>query len=130
MPDKNNNERASSKAGVAAATEVATEVTAAVAAEAVPEDSEIFPGGAEYVLPANGDNVVGVVTTAIAEHEDTLIEIGLVAETGERGLTVDARIDRIAERSQELLSDESRQMLLQLLSRRKQPELAKPADAA
>ena len=63
-------------AGVAAVAEVVTEVDAAVAPEAVPEDTEIFPGGAEYVLPANGDNVVGVVTTAIAEHEDTLIEIG------------------------------------------------------
>jgi L,D-transpeptidase ErfK/SrfK len=63
-------------AGVAAATEVVTDVGAAVAPEVVPQDTEIFPGGAEYVLPANGDNVVGVVTTAIAEHEDTLIEIG------------------------------------------------------
>ncbi|SFF56885.1 glycerol-3-phosphate acyltransferase [Fontimonas thermophila] len=53
---------------------------------------------------------------------NTLIEIGLVTKTGEQGLQVDARIERIAERSQELLSDESRQMLLQLLSRRKQPE--------
>jgi len=33
-------------------------------------------------------------------------------------LIVDARIERIAERSLELLSDESRQTLLQLLSRR------------
>jgi len=35
-----------------------------------------FGGGAEYVLPENGDNVVGVVTTAIAEHEDTLLDVG------------------------------------------------------
>lgn len=61
---------------------------------------------------------------------NTLIEIGLVAETGERGLAVDARIDRIAERSQELLSDESRQMLLQLLARRKPPEAPKPGNAS
>ncbi len=53
---------------------------------------------------------------------NTLIEIGLVTETDERTLAVDARIDRIAERSQELLSDETRQMLLQLLSRRKAAE--------
>ena len=33
-------------------------------------------GGAEYVLPTNGDNVVGSVTTTIAEHEDTLLDIG------------------------------------------------------
>lgn len=50
---------------------------------------------------------------------NTLIGIGLVTEAGDRTLAVDARIDRIAERSLELLSDESRQMLLQLLSRRK-----------
>ncbi len=53
---------------------------------------------------------------------NTLIDIGLVTETGEQSLAVDARIDRIAERSQELLSDESRQMLLQLLSRRRQSD--------
>jgi L,D-transpeptidase ErfK/SrfK len=33
-------------------------------------------GGAEYLIPENGDNVVGTVTTAIAEHEDTLLDIG------------------------------------------------------
>src|SRR5512134_2552530 len=33
-------------------------------------------GGAEYLLPANGDTVIGVVTTAVAEHEDTLLDIG------------------------------------------------------
>jgi len=32
--------------------------------------------GAEYVLPTNGDNVIGTVTTAVAEHEDTLLDIG------------------------------------------------------
>ena len=42
-----------------------------------------------------------------------------MTEAGDRTLAVDARIDRIAERSLELLSDESQQMLLQLLSRRK-----------
>jgi L,D-transpeptidase ErfK/SrfK len=31
---------------------------------------------AEYVLPANGDNVVGGNMTAIAAHEDTLLDIG------------------------------------------------------
>ena len=35
-----------------------------------------FAGPSEYVLPANGDNVIGVVTTAIAEHEDTLLDVG------------------------------------------------------
>jgi L,D-transpeptidase ErfK/SrfK len=33
-------------------------------------------GGAQYLIPENGDNVVGTVTTAIAEHEDTLLDIG------------------------------------------------------
>jgi L,D-transpeptidase ErfK/SrfK len=35
-----------------------------------------FAGGAEYVVPDNGDNVVGFVTTAIAEQQDTLLDIG------------------------------------------------------
>jgi glycerol-3-phosphate O-acyltransferase len=59
---------------------------------------------------------------------NTLIDIGLVTETRDRVLAVDARIDKIAERSQELLSDETRQMLLQLLSRRKMQEPAPPAE--
>jgi lipoprotein-anchoring transpeptidase ErfK/SrfK len=33
-------------------------------------------GASEYLLPLNGDNVIGVVTTAVAEHEDTLLDIG------------------------------------------------------
>ena len=33
-------------------------------------------GGAEYLVPENGDNVIGTITTAIAEHEDTLLDIG------------------------------------------------------
>ncbi|GAC1624462.1 MAG: glycerol-3-phosphate 1-O-acyltransferase PlsB [Nevskia sp.] len=54
---------------------------------------------------------------------DTLIEVGVVSE-GEQGrLIVDARCERIAERSVELLSDETRQMLLQLLARRQVPGL-------
>ncbi|MBV8062878.1 MAG: 1-acyl-sn-glycerol-3-phosphate acyltransferase, partial [Nevskia sp.] len=50
---------------------------------------------------------------------DTLIEVGLVVEEPQRGLLADERVDRIAERSMELLSDESRQMLRQLLARRR-----------
>ncbi|MES2682809.1 MAG: glycerol-3-phosphate 1-O-acyltransferase PlsB [Pseudomonadota bacterium] len=49
---------------------------------------------------------------------NTLIGIGLVRVDANSKLVVDARIERIAERSLELLSDESRQTLLQLLSRR------------
>ena len=33
-------------------------------------------GGAEYLVPDNGDSVVGTITSAIAEHEDTLLDIG------------------------------------------------------
>ena len=58
---------------------------------------------------------------------NTLIEVGLVTETGDRSLAVDARIERVAERSLEMLSDETRQMLLQLLSRRKMAESAPQA---
>jgi len=58
---------------------------------------------------------------------NTLIGMGLVTEQGnaegQRSLVVDARIERIAERSLELLSDESRQTLLQLLSRRRDTTL-------
>jgi L,D-transpeptidase ErfK/SrfK len=32
--------------------------------------------GARFVLPANGDSVVGAVTTTIAVHDDTLLDIG------------------------------------------------------
>jgi L,D-transpeptidase ErfK/SrfK len=32
-------------------------------------------GAAEYVLPANGDNVIGSNTSAIAAHEDTLFDV-------------------------------------------------------
>jgi glycerol-3-phosphate O-acyltransferase len=57
--------------------------------------------------------------TLFRGYLNTLIEIGMVSETGEKTLVVDARIERIAERSLELLSDEARQTLLQVLSRRK-----------
>lgn len=59
---------------------------------------------------------------------NTLIEIGLVSQTDEKTLAVDTRIERIAERALELLSDEARQTLLQLLSRRK-PSAAEPEKA-
>ena len=35
-----------------------------------------LPGAAEFLVPLNGDTVIGVVTTAVAEHEDTLLDIG------------------------------------------------------
>lgn len=61
---------------------------------------------------------------------NTLIDIGLVTVSNDRSLAVDARIDKIAERSQELLSDESRQMLAQLLSRRRIASQAAAESAA
>jgi L,D-transpeptidase ErfK/SrfK len=33
-------------------------------------------GGVEYLVPENGDNVIGMNTTAIATQEDTLLDIG------------------------------------------------------
>jgi glycerol-3-phosphate O-acyltransferase len=57
--------------------------------------------------------------TLFRGYLDTLIDVGLVSETGEGPLTVHPRIDRIAERTLELLSDEARQTLMQLLSRRR-----------
>lgn len=54
-----------------------------------------------------------------AGYLDTLIEVGVVREREDGTLDVDARSERIAERSVELLSDETRQMLLQLLARRR-----------
>lgn len=59
---------------------------------------------------------------------DTLIEVGIVVEDPQRGLVADDRVDRIAERSMELLSDESRQMLRQLLARRR-PAMLQEAPA-
>ena len=38
--------------------------------------ARVYASGTEYVLPANGDNVIGFVTTAIARHEDTMLDIG------------------------------------------------------
>jgi glycerol-3-phosphate O-acyltransferase len=64
--------------------------------------------------------------TLFRGHLNTLISVGLVIETGARTLSVDARIERIAERSMELLSDEARQTLLQLLSRRRLPVTVTP----
>ena len=49
---------------------------------------------------------------------DTLIDVGLVSVGSDQQLIMDERIGKIAERSLELLSDESRQTLLQLISRR------------
>jgi glycerol-3-phosphate O-acyltransferase len=56
--------------------------------------------------------------TLFRGYLDTLIDVGLVSVGEDQKLVMDERIGKIAERSLELLSDESRQTLLQLISRR------------
>jgi L,D-transpeptidase ErfK/SrfK len=34
------------------------------------------PHAAEYLVPVNGDNVIGAVSITVAEHEDTLLDVG------------------------------------------------------
>lgn len=51
-------------------------------------------------------------------HLDTLIEVGVVSMSQDQTLVIDERIHKVANRALELLSDESRQTLLQLLFRR------------
>jgi L,D-transpeptidase ErfK/SrfK len=51
-------------------------VLLAVACVASFSPSTSRAGGAEFLIPENGDNVVGTITTAIAQHEDTLLDIG------------------------------------------------------
>lgn len=62
--------------------------------------------------------------TLFRGYLNTLIDVGIVTENGDRRLAVDPRIEKIAERSLELLSDEARQTLLQLLAHRPQARLA------
>jgi glycerol-3-phosphate O-acyltransferase len=52
---------------------------------------------------------------------NTLIQVGLVSVGADKAMHVEGRIERMAERSLELLSDETRQTLVQLLSRRRIP---------
>jgi L,D-transpeptidase ErfK/SrfK len=56
-------------------------VLAAAAPVTMAVTGAVLPGyahaeGARYVIPDNGDTVVGFVTTAIADHEDTLLDVG------------------------------------------------------
>ncbi|HSW14420.1 MAG TPA: glycerol-3-phosphate 1-O-acyltransferase PlsB, partial [Solimonas sp.] len=64
--------------------------------------------------------------TLFRGYLNTAIDVGLVLEGPDKTLSMDPRIERVAERSLEMLSDETRQMLLQLLSRRRNgsPETA------
>lgn len=47
-----------------------------VLAWAVVGTDQVRAGGTEFVLPTNGDNVVGSIAATVAEHEDTLLDIG------------------------------------------------------
>jgi glycerol-3-phosphate O-acyltransferase len=60
--------------------------------------------------------------TLFSSYLDSLIEVGLVTQANGGELAVDVRIFRISERSLELLSDETRQTLTQLLARRRAAE--------
>ena len=51
-------------------------VPAFVALSALLVANASWAGASEYFLPTNGDTVIGTVTTAVAEHEDTLLDIG------------------------------------------------------
>jgi L,D-transpeptidase ErfK/SrfK len=57
-------------------TAVSRWVSAFVALAAPFVAGRALAGAAEYLLPMNEDNVIGVTTTAVAEHEDTLLDIG------------------------------------------------------
>ena len=60
--------------------------------------------------------------TLFSGYLDSLIEVGLVQQAAGGELLLDPRIGKIAERSLELLSDETRQTLAQLLVRRRATE--------
>ena len=47
-----------------------------LAAAALLAGATAHGGAAEYLLPSNGDNVIGMLVTAVAEQEDTLLDIG------------------------------------------------------
>jgi glycerol-3-phosphate O-acyltransferase len=80
------------------------------------EDCRLF---AERMAVLTGRNAPEFFDTALFRaYVSTLIEQGLVAEREDKTLEVDERIDRIAERSMELLGGEAQQTVLQILARR------------
>ncbi|MGH8442015.1 MAG: glycerol-3-phosphate 1-O-acyltransferase PlsB [Nevskiaceae bacterium] len=80
------------------------------------EDCRLF---AERMAVLTGRNAPEFFDTALFRaYVTTLIEQGLVAEREDKTLEVDERIDRIAERSMELLGGEAQQTVLQILARR------------
>jgi glycerol-3-phosphate O-acyltransferase len=80
------------------------------------EDCRLF---AERVAVLTGRNAPEFFDSALFRaYVTTLIDMGLVAEREDKTLEVDERIDRIAERSMELLGGEAQQTVLQILARR------------
>lgn len=80
------------------------------------DDCRLF---AERMAVLTGRNAPEFFDTALFRaYVSTLIELGLVVERPDKTLEVDARIDRIAERSMELLGGEAQQTVLQILARR------------
>jgi glycerol-3-phosphate O-acyltransferase len=74
---------------------------------------------AERMAVLTGRNAPEFFDTALFRaYVTTLIEQGLVVEREDKTLEVDERIDRIAERSMELLGGEAQQTVLQILARR------------
>jgi glycerol-3-phosphate O-acyltransferase len=74
---------------------------------------------AERMAVLTGRNAPEFFDTALFRaYVTTLIDQGLVVEREDKTLEVDERIDRIAERSMELLGGEAQQTVLQILARR------------
>jgi glycerol-3-phosphate O-acyltransferase len=88
---------------------------------------------AERMAVLTGRNAPEFFDTALFRaYVSTLIEQGLVVEREDKTLEVDERIDRIAERSMELLGGEAQQTVLQILARRPgvtAPDVSKGTDS-
>ncbi|MGQ0587831.1 MAG: glycerol-3-phosphate 1-O-acyltransferase PlsB [Gammaproteobacteria bacterium] len=80
------------------------------------EDCRLF---AERMAVLTGRNAPEFFDTALFRaYVTTLIEQGRVVEREDKTIEVDERIDRIADRSMELLGGEAQQTVLQILARR------------
>lgn len=80
------------------------------------DDCRLF---AERMAVLTGRNAPEFFDPALFKgYVSTLIELGLVVEQDDQTLEVDPRIDRIAERSMELLSGEAQQTVRQILARK------------
>lgn len=80
------------------------------------DDCRLF---AERMAVLTGRNAPEFFDSALFRaYVTTLIDMGLVVEREDKTLEVDERIDRIAERSMELLGGEAQQTVLQILARK------------